>query len=261
MISMVTCVWNRSDLLERTLFSIHKQDHKNDFEIIIIDDGSTDNICELVDKWKFILPIRFYRTFRKGYKNVAWPQNCGVKLALGETILYSSPEVMHVGNTFDIFYEILKNKDELVVATVYDLLKEDNYWLENNYDWKTNLSLLDRFNNRRQLVGPESRREGLYFLGGWRKNTYIKVGGIDERFIYPGYDDTEFISRIKRFKIPLSFTFDYGYNIKGYHQWHPRPYEYDKKQQKLTLKSKKLYKKIIKAPLEQANRETEWGVL
>lgn len=114
---MVTCVYNRADLLERTLYFMQKQTHKYEWEIIIIDDGSGDNIKSVFDEYKRKLPIRMFSTNRDWYCNVAYAANCGVKIAKGEYILYSSPEVIHYGNTFDTLHEILEAGDYLVAST------------------------------------------------------------------------------------------------------------------------------------------------
>ena len=67
MISMVTCAYNRAALLERTLHSITCQSHKYDWEIIIMDDGSTDQILDVFGQYKSKLPLRMFDTQREGY--------------------------------------------------------------------------------------------------------------------------------------------------------------------------------------------------
>ena len=48
MISIVVITYNRCELLKRTLISILDQSF-TDFEIILIDDGSTDNTFEMIE--------------------------------------------------------------------------------------------------------------------------------------------------------------------------------------------------------------------
>ena len=43
--------YNRAHLLPRAFASIERQSNQ-DFEVVIIDDGSTDNTCEIVESWK-----------------------------------------------------------------------------------------------------------------------------------------------------------------------------------------------------------------
>ena len=50
MISVVVTAFNLEKYIERTLESIIKQTYK-DIEIIVVDDGSTDNTGEIIEKY------------------------------------------------------------------------------------------------------------------------------------------------------------------------------------------------------------------
>lgn len=81
MVTVFTPVYNRAYIISNLYNSLCQQSSK-DFEWLIVDDGSTDNIEELINS--FILEnkikIRFYRQ-RNGGKHIAI--NYGVKLAHG----------------------------------------------------------------------------------------------------------------------------------------------------------------------------------
>lgn len=262
MISMITCVYNRADLLERTLYFMQKQTHKYEWEIIIIDDGSKDDIKSVFYEYKNKLPIRMFKTKRDWYSNAAYAANCGVKLAKGEYILYASPEVIHHGNTFDSMHEILESGDYLVAATVYDLEKKDNDKINKRKDF----DLYAKFSKRMQLIGPDRDRERpLYFLGGWRKQTYLEVGGMEERFAFPGFEDNEFITRMKMYGVKPYYAFDDS-KMCGFHQWHYRWYLKEKAEiQKQYRASRKLCvaieKELITGGFRPANQNVKWGEL
>jgi glycosyltransferase involved in cell wall biosynthesis len=253
MISMVTCVYNRADLLDRTLASISVQDHQFPWEIVIVDDGSTDHIDKVVKKWSKTMPIRLFRTFRNEYANVAWAQNCGVKAARGDYILYCSPEVMHHGPTFDKIYKLLDRENSFFFANVYDLNKADNEWLKNNDGWRQDTDILKRFNGRTQLCGPKRNRK-LYFLAGWRKKTYIKMGGMNEEFVHVGYEDADFMDRVA---VPIKSPSD---SICGYHQYHPRTYWCNPAYKDKLKLSENLYKSARLSPGDVANLGRKWGI-
>lgn len=264
MISMVTCIYNRAQLLENTLISIYKQQHKNDWEIVIIDDGSTDDVKSVFKNYRKKMPLRMFRTKRNKYLNVAYPANCGVKQAKGEFILYASPEVLHVGNTFDTIHDTLKKYDSIVYATAYNATAKDNYWISTNHSWYDNIRLLDKFRQRPELIGPNNRRNGrpMYFLGGWRKDTYLRIGGMNEAFRYVGYEDNEFIFRLQYHKIPFINLFKYP--IYGIHQYHKRQYLNEKNQYYLKQSRnlcRQLKKKIDNHEATIAHVGTEWGKL
>jgi glycosyltransferase involved in cell wall biosynthesis len=51
-VSIVTMTHNRAEVLEKTLKAMLELDYPTDYEIIVVDDGSTDNTREVLDKFK-----------------------------------------------------------------------------------------------------------------------------------------------------------------------------------------------------------------
>ena len=71
-VSIITPAYNRADLLPRCFESLQKQTCK-DFEWLVIDDGSTDNTSEVIERFKQTedaFPIR-YVWKRNGGKHTA----------------------------------------------------------------------------------------------------------------------------------------------------------------------------------------------
>ena len=268
MISMVSAVYNKAKLLERVLASVLLQKHKCDWEIVLINDGSTDNIMEIFDFYRHKMSLRMFNTFRPGYLSPAWPTNCAVKKAKGEYILLGSPDVIHYGDTFDFMHLLLEKQDILVGATIYDLTALDNKWLKNHNIWRNYLSQLKRFNKRRQLLGPNENakyRKGYFWIGGCRKESFLRVGGMDESFIYPGAEDKEFISRCNAFGIKPECVWRISKNdpIKGYHQYHKRDWLHSSYKEKLQRTHEQYAESLqrLKTKLIPANYGKEWGIL
>ena len=82
MITVFTSTYNRAYLLPRLYESLKKQTFK-DFEWLIVDDGSTDDTRDLVDRWinKNLLDIRYYYQENGGKHRAI---NKGAQLAKGE---------------------------------------------------------------------------------------------------------------------------------------------------------------------------------
>lgn len=78
-LTIFTPAYNRAHTITRTYESLCRQTCK-DFEWLVIDDGSTDNTCRLVEKWieEDIIPIRYIYQHNQGmhgahntaYKNI-----------------------------------------------------------------------------------------------------------------------------------------------------------------------------------------------
>lgn len=85
--------FNRAYVLPRTLASIERQTLR-DFEVLIVDDGSTDGTGELVQEWARRMPfeVRYHRQ-QNGGKHVA--HNTMLALARGEfVVLLDSDDVL-----------------------------------------------------------------------------------------------------------------------------------------------------------------------
>jgi len=84
--TVFTPTYNRANLLHRVYESLLKQTCQ-DFEWLIVDDGSNDNTAELIFNWKKESPfdIRYLYQENKG-KHVA--SNVGINTALGELFLF-----------------------------------------------------------------------------------------------------------------------------------------------------------------------------
>lgn len=76
-ISVIIPTYNREELLKRCLRSLENQTFK-DFEVIICDDGSTDNTKKIVNYFKTSLKIK-YILLNKNSGGPAVPRNVGIK--------------------------------------------------------------------------------------------------------------------------------------------------------------------------------------
>lgn len=83
--SVIIPTYNRADLLERCLDSLSKQTYKN-FEVLVCDDGSTDNSAEIANR--FINKLNLKYLWAENWGGPARPRNRGVYEAKGEWICF-----------------------------------------------------------------------------------------------------------------------------------------------------------------------------
>jgi glycosyltransferase involved in cell wall biosynthesis len=83
--TVCTATYNRRHTLHRVYESLKAQTYR-DFEWLIVDDGSTDNTCELVEQWQQenLVPIRYIYQ-ENAHLHIAF--NRGVREAQGELFL------------------------------------------------------------------------------------------------------------------------------------------------------------------------------
>ncbi len=110
MISIITPTYNRAHLLPRMVKSVLNQTYSN-WELIIVDDGSTDNTKQIVEEFKDPR-INYYYTINSG---AADSRNTGVELAKNNYIVFlDSDDECNINWLALMINEIEKNNADVV---------------------------------------------------------------------------------------------------------------------------------------------------
>lgn len=116
-ISIIVPVFNTERYLELCLNSIRKQTLK-DIEVIVVDDGSTDNspiICE-----KYIEDVRF-KIFHNSNKGVSATRNFGIEQSTGKYCMFvDSDDWIDATMCEDLWNEACRTKADLVICGNYN---------------------------------------------------------------------------------------------------------------------------------------------
>jgi len=213
-VSIVIPTFNRSTLLENCLKSVLNQDYSS-YEIIVVDDGSTDGTSKMLDKYikPYAEKIILLKQDRKG---PAEARNKGIDFAKGKIVLFIDDDVVATPNWIS---EIIGDFQDPKVGIV---------------GGKTILKRIDTFNvlyHEKQNQG-ESGNVPLYVPtnnSGFLKEVIEKVNGFDVRFLYPGAEDVDICMRIQKMQYKLrinkkALVYHYeSYTFKG---WLKKKYEY-----------------------------------
>jgi len=107
MISLVIPVYNQASLLAKCLSSIERQSYDN-YEIIVIDDGSTDDLKPVVQRYFDIFghKLSFFDQENKG-PNPA--RNRGARSAKGEYIIFCDADIELKPRLLELMVLALKN--------------------------------------------------------------------------------------------------------------------------------------------------------
>ena len=93
-LSLILMVWNTSHLLARTLRTLGRQT-LDDWELIIVDDMSEDDVPLTLEQHGAGLPIQYHRLEHDfGMRGNTFSINYGVEQARGHVVMWSTPEVM-----------------------------------------------------------------------------------------------------------------------------------------------------------------------
>ena len=113
-VSVIIPVHNQEELVVRCLDSIPKRD---DIEIIVVNDGSTDSTKEVLYEYKRNYPSLKIVSY-KNNKGVAVARNKGIERATGEYIVFiDSDDYVYT----DVFNDIVDNDLEFVDIVFYNM--------------------------------------------------------------------------------------------------------------------------------------------
>lgn len=102
-LSVIIPTYNKAPRLDLCLASIELQTfNKNEFEVIIVDDGSVDETGEIVNSYSDKLPIRYIYQSNHG-RSIA--RNNGIEQASGEIVVFSDDDVIWDSRFLEVHYE------------------------------------------------------------------------------------------------------------------------------------------------------------
>ena len=112
-LTVFTPTYNRAHTLRRVYASIKSQilqkiDGTYLFEWIIVDDGSSDNTKELIEKWQKEVDFEIIYHFKENQGKPAASRK-GIELAKGEWFLFCDSDDAFLPETVETFYNIYKN--------------------------------------------------------------------------------------------------------------------------------------------------------
>lgn len=117
-VSFIIPTYNRVELLEKTLRSLMNQKglELGDYEIIVVDDGSTDGTARLIREWDF-LNIKYIYQKKKRIR-IGRARNLGAKIAEGEVLVFLDSGIIadtHLGMQM---YQHILTYDDHCLANV-----------------------------------------------------------------------------------------------------------------------------------------------
>lgn len=123
LVSIITPAFNSEKYILQTIASVREQTHKN-WEMIIIDDGSTDKTVSLIEEiQKDENRIILLCLDENGGPGIA--RNEGLKLAKGKYISFLDADDLWLPKKLEIQLKFLKSKNLHFTFSFYDCIDED----------------------------------------------------------------------------------------------------------------------------------------
>ncbi len=89
--SLIVCTYNRSDYLKETIESVlSNSKDRNNFELVIIDNNSTDDTFATVQQYFHFLRLKYYLEKEQG---LSFARNRGIKEAKNEIIVFLDDDI------------------------------------------------------------------------------------------------------------------------------------------------------------------------
>mgnify|MGYP006137657507 CR=1 FL=1 len=170
LVSIIIPTKNREKFIKKTIDSVLSQSYKA-IEILIVDDGSTDNTKELVLSIKSALPIYFFQNDKSGAPSA---RNFGIKKSKGEFIQFlDSDDILQKDKIFNQVKVLTYRKEIDLTYSKAQFFNENGdptneFWgqpLKGNY--------LDYFNFSFQTMCPLYRKSALNKFGHWDEELTI----------------------------------------------------------------------------------------
>lgn len=138
-LSVILPTYNREHCIEKMIDSVLMQDFK-DFELIVVDDGSTDHTIGMLEQKYNDERLRF---FRKENGGVSSARNVGISMAVGEWITFVDSDDYLLDGFFEDIYRTLEEVDcEVLVYGGYSVDGEGKpkdvplFWSDRTYGEK-----------------------------------------------------------------------------------------------------------------------------
>lgn len=115
--SVIICTYNRAHLLKRVLHSLVRQTIGPDqFEVVVVDDGSGDDTTEVCDAMRTELPNFKYIPLENN-QGLAIARNIGISASTGEYLLFTDDDCIAAQNWVKCLHDALDN-EEMVAGAV-----------------------------------------------------------------------------------------------------------------------------------------------
>lgn len=147
MFTIIVTVFNKDKTLKRCLTSILNSSF-NDFEILIINDGSTDNSAKIMEQYsKEFKKIIVYNQSNKG---VGFTKKLGIQLAKGKYIIFvDADDTINPNLLFILNKEIKKHKPDIIKFNINEInsSKDKNRYISKKNIFKNGKEALYEWSN------------------------------------------------------------------------------------------------------------------
>ena len=201
LVSIVISCYNRKDFIAETLNSCLCQTFR-DFEIVIVDDGSTDNSLSVIKPYTMLPNVTVIRQQNGGPGSA---RNRGILNAKGKYILPLDSDDMLRQDHLQLMVDVMSDRENLIVTSWLRLMNEDG--LIQNAPWA----------HVPTSYKDATTRNFCICCSMFSKTSWQKINGYDENRVLIGREDWDFWIRLYQSGCQVHVIEDYLllYRIHG----------------------------------------------
>lgn len=195
--ALIITTYNRPDALELVLRSVAQQTVKAD-QVIIADDGSTDETAALIQRWQAQLPVRHAWQPDEGFR-AARARNLAIEQATADQLLFIDgdcvlpPSFVHAHGALSRPKAIVAGGRVLLSeAETAHVLEQPDGALPSFSHWKLRTWPLGVLRDLQPAHWQTVRTCNV----GVSRADAIAVGGFDESYLGWGLEDSDFVVRL-----------------------------------------------------------------
>jgi glycosyltransferase involved in cell wall biosynthesis len=192
LVTVVIPAYNAAGFIERTLDTVGAQTF-TDYEVVVVDDGSTDGTHEVVERWLARSGLRG-RAIRQENKKIAAARNTGMRAARGRFIaLLDHDDLWRPEKLAAVMAEFERRPDADLVCHNEDIVK-DGVVLRTSRNGPEAPDMYERLLMRGNALSPSA--------SVFKKEKALSIGGMREDPEFNTVEDYDFwmrLSQVARF--------------------------------------------------------------
>lgn len=213
-ISLITATLGRVDEIERLLISLTKQTYQN-FELIIIDQNSHFDVSDIVNKYIYLIDIKYIRSSIKG---LSYNRNVGLRQISGDVIGFPDDDCFYQNDVLNVVVNnFIHNNIKFCALPVYDTINMSNRYIykqDSHLSRKDIFKFLISFNFfivKNDVSFDEQLGVGAYFSSGEETDYLLENINKDDKGIFISQSgihhihNDQHLSNERAFKYALGF--------------------------------------------------------
>jgi glycosyltransferase involved in cell wall biosynthesis len=192
MISVIIPAYNEEKYITGCLQAVFSQKNSPDFEVIVVDNASTDRTAEVVR-----LDFPAVQLIREPKKAVTWARNRGASQALGEILFFLDADVvLPPGYLGRLLAKFQKDKKLILASGPYIYALNSNLFirLAVSFLYRFLISPAEYFFNRFLNLSSSLNAGNFAVL----KESFVRAGGFNENIAFFG-DEADLARRLRKF--------------------------------------------------------------